>query len=79
MFQPNKAIIRLVFGTGCTVVCYLEGRQFRDHAGEVLGRSQSCRDSQVVVFDGSVVLFNQLRHCFRYRVYVALNEFVNCG
>jgi len=56
MFQPNKAIIRIVFGTGCTVLCNLEGWLFGDHAREVLERSWSCRDGQVVVFDGSVVL-----------------------
>ena len=45
----------------------------------MLERSQSCGDSQVVVFNGSVVLFKQLGHCFTYRVYVALNEIMNCG
>ena len=79
MFWPNKAIVRLVFGTGCTVLCNLEGWLFGDSAREVLERSQCCRDSQVVVFDGFVVLFKQLRHCFTYRVYVALNEIMNRG
>ena len=79
MFHPNKAIIGLVFGTGCTVLYNLEGRLFGDRAREVLGRSQSCRNSQVLVFYGSLVLFNQLRHCFTYRGYAALNEILNCG
>jgi hypothetical protein len=79
MVQPNKAFIRRIFGTGCTVLCNLEGLLFGDRAREVLGRSQSCRDGRVVVYDGSVVLFNQLRHCFTYRVYVALIEIMNCG